>query len=325
MKLFIKPAASIFLGLMVYGYALGSPLIIRLVDNATVVGPDISIGEVSDLIGPGNGNLERVRRLVVSKAAPAGDTATVTQQYIKICLRREGFSLTDFAFEGADSSKVLTQSQDFQPSSLLPEIKKFVLRQIQEEPENVSVKLSGQDKNVVLPAGEVKPNFRPVFSGKYEGQVLLTTELEVNQRLEKVLPLRINIEIFHSVVVTTRRVEKGDKFSTENVALIRTPTSKILPGSLSQLNYATGRTAAAPLVPGTVLRIADIYDPPVITHGKIVQAIVRYGNVELMVDARAIEDGKAGDDIRVENTDSHKVLKGKVLDEKTVLIEQDKP
>jgi flagella basal body P-ring formation protein FlgA len=32
-----------------------------------------------------------------------------------------------------------------------------------------------------------------------------------------------------------------------------------------------------------------------------------------------------GDMIRVENTDSHKLLKAKVLDEKTVLIEADTP
>jgi len=325
MKLLIKLILSCFLGLMIYSHAVAGPLIIRLSENATVVGPNISIGEVSDLIGAGNGDLERVRRLVVGKAAPAGDTATITQQYIKICLRREGFSLLDFDFEGSESSKVLTQSQDFYASKLLPDIKKFVLKQIKEEPANVEVKLAGQDKKITLPGGGIKTNFRPAFSGKYEGQVLLTAELEINDRLERVLPLRVNIEVFHSVAVTTKRVEKGDKFTLENVALLRTPTSKILPGSLSQLNYVTGRTASVPLVPGTVLRITDIFDPPAIVHGSIVQAIVRRGNIELIVDTRAIEDGKAGENIRVENTSSHKVLRGKVLDEKTVLIDQDGP
>lgn len=302
-----------------------SPLIIRLSETATVVGPGVSIGEVADLIGSGNGDLERVRRLVVSRAAPAGDTVTVTQQYIKICLRREGFSLDDFDFEGSDSTKVLTQSQEFEPSSLLPEIKKFILGQTKEEAQNISVKLAGQDKKLTLPAGDIKASFRPTFSGKYEGPILLTAELTVNDKQQQVLPLRVNVDIFRPVVVTTRRVEKGDKFTPENVALLRTPTSKILQGSLNQLNYVTGRTAAEPMVPGTIVRFSDIYDPPVITHGKVVQAIVHLHNVDLTVDARAIEDGKAGETIRVENTDSHKVLKGKVVDENTVLIEQTQP
>ncbi len=322
MKFFLK---LIFVFCLMNCYVAAGQLVIRLTDIATVVGPNISIGDVADLIGSGNGSLERIRRLIVGKAAPAGDTATITQQYIKICLRREGFSLSDFDFEGADSSKVLTRSQEFYPSSLLPEIKKFVLKQIKEDSANVDVKLAGQEKKIILPAGNIESNFRPTFSGKYEGQIILTTELGVNGRLQKVLPLHVDIELFHPAVVTTRRVEKGDEFSSENVAIFRAPSSKILLGSLSQLNYVTGRTAAVPLVPGTILRYSDIFDPPVIVHGSVVQAIVRYGNVELRVDARAIEDGKAGDEIRVENTDSHKVLKGKVLDEKTVLVEQNAP
>jgi flagella basal body P-ring formation protein FlgA len=39
------------------------------------------------------------------------------------------------------------------------------------------------------------------------------------------------------------------------------------------------------------------------------------------VEVRAVEDGKAGDLIRVENTESKKVLRAKVLDEKKVLIQ----
>lgn len=80
-----------------------------------------------------------------------------------------------------------------------------------------------------------------------------------------------------------------------------------------------------PLIPDAVIRVNEIFDPPVVLRGKIVQAIIRLGNVELTVDARAIEDGKAGDVIQVENSDSHKVLRAKVLDEKTVLIQNDEP
>jgi flagella basal body P-ring formation protein FlgA len=63
----------------------------------------------------------------------------------------------------------------------------------------------------------------------------------------------------------------------------------------------------------------------VIHHGSEVNGTIVEGNVELQVTVRAIDDGKMGDMIRVENTDSHKLLKAKVLDEKTVLIETDTP
>lgn len=324
MNRFFRFLSLFFWALVLSAHSAENVLIIRLSEKATVVGPQIKLGEVADIIGGKNGNLDRVRQLELAKAAPVGNTFKLSQDFIKIVLRREGYSLQDFVFEGGQTTEVLTQSRDFEPSDLLPEIKKFVLEQTKESSEDVDVKLAGLDKKILLPAGEVKATFQPSFSGRYEGSVLLTTNLEVDGRLIRVLPLRVTIDVFHPAVVTTRKVEKGEKFDDGNIALVRTPTSRMVVGCFRKLAYVLGRTASVPLTSGTVLRVSEIYDPPVIRHGQIVQAIVRKGNVELMVDARAIEDAKAGDSIRVENTNSHKVLNGKVLDEKTVLIDPEK-
>ena len=49
------------------------------------------------------------------------------------------------------------------------------------------------------------------------------------------------------------------------------------------------------------------------------------GNVEITVEVRAIDSGKAGESIRVENTRTRKVFRARVLDEKMVLVEDAKP
>jgi flagella basal body P-ring formation protein FlgA len=46
--------------------------------------------------------------------------------------------------------------------------------------------------------------------------------------------------------------------------------------------------------------------------------------VEIMVGVRAIEEGKAGDSIRVENTQTRKILRGKILNEKLISIDDGK-
>jgi flagellar basal body P-ring formation protein FlgA len=306
-------------------YAEESMLTISLSEKSAVVGPQVSLGEVAEISGNNGAMIERVRRLLISRAAPAGERIKISRGYIKVVLRREGFSLDDFTFGGVDTTEVLTQSQDFYPADLLPEAKSFVLKEINEPAEDIEVKLDGVNKEMLLPAGKIVANFRPSFSGKYEGEVLLTAELEVDGHLIKVLPLRLTVDIYRPAVVTTRRVEKGEWFTAGNIALVRESSSKLTQGCFRQLNYVLGRKAAVPLIPDTVIQINDIFDPPVVLRGKIVQAIIRLGNVELTVDARAIEDGKAGDIIRVENSDSHKVLRAKVLDEKTFLIQNDEP
>ena len=185
--------------------------------------------------------------------------------------------------------------------------------------------LGGPEKKIVVPAGEVKTSFRPPLNGQYEGMLLLTAELSVNGHLNKVFPLRVQVEVSHPVVVTTKPVQKGDKFSGDNLVLKRVTASKIPPDSLHRLEEALGRTAGVPLGADIVLRLGAIYDPPVIKRGEMVSGVFQKGNVEITAQVKASEDGKPGDKIRVENMDAHKILWARVQDEKTVLILDENP
>lgn len=178
---------------------------------------------------------------------------------------------------------------------------------------------------MLLPAGEIKSHFKMPLTGKLEGPVLLITELSVNGHLIKALPLRVSVEVFRSVVMAKKNIEKGEMFTMENVGLIRTPVSKLFGEYISRLDEVLGRTAATSLMIGAVLKLNCFYDPPVIKRGQMVQAMVQYGNVEIAAEVQAVEDGKIGDHIRVENTDTHKLLRAKILDEKTVQVEPEKP
>jgi flagella basal body P-ring formation protein FlgA len=155
--------------------------------------------------------------------------------------------------------------------------------------------------------------------------LLLTAELSVNGHLNRVFPLRVQVDVSHPVVVTTKAILKGDKFNADNLALKRVPASKIPSESIHRLEEALGRTAGVPLGADIVLRLGAIYDPPVIKRGQMVSGVFQKGNVEITAQVEASEDGKPGDRIRVENVDAHKLLWARVQDEKTVLILDEKP
>ena len=296
---------------------------VRLLEKSTVVGPKVDLGDVGNVIGKNNAVLGKVRRIHLGSAAPAGKKIKIGRGYIKIALRREGYSDKDYSFTGSDSTEVLTESQQFSTSELLASLRSFIRRAVEAPPEDVEVQLSGLEKKITLPAGDVRAEFRPPLSGKYEGTLLITAELSVGGRFVKAVPIRVKVEITHSAVVTTKMIERGDKFTKENVVLARKSTTSIMRGSISRLEDVLGRSAAVPVPAGVVLRLTEIFDPPLIKQGQIIQAVVRKGNLEISVEAKAMENGKIGDRIRVENTLSRKVLRGKVLNEKTVLVDRE--
>lgn len=298
---------------------------IRLLDRAMVAGPNITLGDVAEVTCGVKTLSDRLRKVILGKAAPTGQKVSITQAAIKIALNREGYSLEGFHLEGVDLTVVLTETQEVTPAQLLEAAQSFILSQVGEDKKNTEIKLLGPLKSLIVSSGHLEIRYRPALIGKYEGVQILTAELSVNGREIRVVPVRLDTRIFHSVVQTSKDVKKGEKFTADNATLGRFPTSRLLRGSLQHLDDVLGRTAAFDLKAGTPIRFSEINDPPVIRRGTVVQAFVESGNVEIVVHARAVEDGKAGEEIHVENTDSHKVLRAKVLDENKVLIDQMKP
>jgi flagella basal body P-ring formation protein FlgA len=60
--------------------------------------------------------------------------------------------------------------------------------------------------------------------------------------------------------------------------------------------------------------------PDIIKAGAPVTLISRVNGVEVKIDGVALEAGHAGEVIRVRNTSSRKVLRGRIVDEATVEI-----
>jgi len=324
MRRFARTGAYWFWLLTVSLWGAEKTAVIRFLDQATVAGPNITLGDVAKVTAEEKTFSDRLNRVILEKAPPPGQKVSITQMAVKIALRREGYSLEEFRWEGADSIWVLTQTQEVTPDQLLDAAKTFILSQTGEDSKNLEIKILGPQKGVVVPSGQLEIHYRPALVGQYEGTQILTAELTVDGRDIRVVPVRLETHVFHSVVLTSRDIKKGDKFSSENIVMGRMPTTQALRGCLQHLADVLGRTAAYDLRKGTPVRFSEINDPPVIRRGTVVQAFVESGNVEIMVHAQAVEDGKAGEEIRVENTDSHKVLWAKVLDENRVLIDPTK-
>ena len=146
MKRFFTFWSFCFLGLAPQIALAAEGVVIQLPEKATVVGPEINLGQIAEVITDDKAMADRLRRLTLGRAAPAGATVKLTLSYLKVALRREGYTLQEFSFGGAETVEVLTQSQSFDPSGLLPQVKAFILSQTGETSENVDVKSEGTEK-----------------------------------------------------------------------------------------------------------------------------------------------------------------------------------
>ena len=133
--------------------------------------------------------------------------------------------------------------------------------------------------------------------------------------------LAVRLTWTRNVLVMARSVPRGQPLAAED--FVTRPMRIANPGvSAVQLSQAVGRTSRRPLPQGKPVPLEFLSMPPVAKKGRTVLIVVRQGGLMAAVKGILLEDGAAGDIVRVRRADDKKVvLRARVLDSKTVEVD----
>jgi|TARA_B100000315_G_scaffold253125_1_gene291284 flagella basal body P-ring formation protein FlgA len=122
--------------------------------------------------------------------------------------------------------------------------------------------------------------------------------------------------------VVIRRIDGGETIGEADVAWRRLRVSNIRNGTVASMSELIGMNARRPLRAEMAVRRADLTTPILISKGSSVRMVYRNGGLLLMALGRAIEDGAAGQEMRIMNLKSKKVVIAKATGPDTVIVSQ---
>lgn len=133
--------------------------------------------------------------------------------------------------------------------------------------------------------------------------------------------LAVRLTWTRNVLVMARSVPRGQPLAAED--FVTHPMRIANPGVYAvQLSQAVGRTSRRPLPQGKPVPLEFLSMPPVAKKGRTVLIVVRQGGLMAAVKGILLEDGAAGDIVRVRRADDKKVvLRARVLDSETVEVD----
>lgn len=133
--------------------------------------------------------------------------------------------------------------------------------------------------------------------------------------------LAVRLTWTRNVLVMARSVPRGQPLAAED--FVTRPMRIANPGVYAvQLSQAVGRTSRRPLPQGKPVPLEFLSMPPVAKKGRTVLIVVRQGGLMAAVKGILLEDGAAGDIVRVRRADDKKVvLRARVLDSETVEVD----
>jgi len=184
--------------------------------------------------------------------------------------------------------------------------------------ERFEVQVRWQGDLVLEQSGEVEIAVKRLSSRAFRGPTIVRVELIVDERTERAMTVTADTRFFREVLVSTRNVRRGEVLQAEMFELEECDITKQNEGYFFDFADLEGARAKRSIGANRVVTQRHVEPVPVILRGEEVTLILETDNVRLSIKGKALQDGGIGQQIRVRNGDSRKVLQGEVIDAQTV-------
>jgi len=122
------------------------------------------------------------------------------------------------------------------------------------------------------------------------------------------------------IPVAANNIAKNTIIKADMVKNLKVRKNKIKPSQYTEIEDIIGKETKKSIKENKFFSNNDIREPIIINRGDIVSIIYKTKNMKLTAKAEAIEDGSKGQNIKVMNTNSKKILHCRIIDKNTVEI-----
>lgn len=296
--------------------------VVRVHPEPSVTGPDILLGEIAAVEAADPALVEELARLPVGRAALPGHARELSVGTVRVRLRHAGLPERLIRIDAPSPTfPVRTRSQIVSGAELAAAAEAAVWEQVgrwQQELGGGSLVLacpSADDLSV--PAGEVELAVSRV-TGTPPGSVLATVTVGVDGTPHKNVVVRCEARWQMEVWVVQQLVRRHQVLEGDVVALEVREFTALPRGLVPATEDPAEWRAVRPLTPGTVLAGGAVERVPLVWQGRPVSIVAQAGGVWVGAPGVALQDGRLGDVVRVENASSGFVVRARVVGPDTV-------
>ncbi len=144
-----------------------------------------------------------------------------------------------------------------------------------------------------------------------QGNITVKTACTGSQPWTVYIPARV--DIFAQVAVASKSLARGHLVSEADISFQRSNTSQLGFGHISEKHRLVGMVLERPMRAGEVFRLSGIEQPQVVQRGDSVMVEAQAGSLNVVAPGKALGSGKVGEQIRVENSQSQRIIDARIV------------
>jgi len=277
--------------------------------EAVVSGRAVSLGDVADVASPrveDDQQVLRLRRITVAASPKAGETVRLEGGRVLERLHDEGIALNSIRYSIPREIAVTRSFREVSLDELEGALREFLGK----NPRQLDVQKLSLERAVRIPS----------YSLGVEVVALETTRpghIGVDYRSvsgsdEARFQLKATAQSWRMLPVASKPLKRGDVIQADDVKLVKVSDAASNRDAMENIGDILGHAATHDVGQGEVFRAKALALPNVITSGAKVTLVVRDGRLEVSATGTALEAGPVGQQIKVRNDASGKVVSGTV-------------
>jgi flagella basal body P-ring formation protein FlgA len=211
--------------------------------------------------------------------------------------------------------------QSIQESTFREHFKEYICRQLRKTEADVVVSRFKVKGNRPVPDGKISFKLFQKNRIKSNGQVEVITAVTVNGQVENEVMISGYIDVFESVVCTSRDFKRGEVIKTDDVYLAKRNASRLSPKVFTHINKVSGLRAKHNIKADTCLKEWMLEKSPVVERGDLITIFAESLDLKVTAPGRVLMKGCIGEIIKVQNLMSKKDIYATVVNKSTVMVE----
>ena len=324
MNKIILAGVSFFFTLMLAKVATAAPLNhnIRIIgrDSAHVTTAQVRLGDLANISSKDmtdDDALIALQKIVIADAPAPGEKLTLSAQDILEKLRLNGVDLQQVGYALKRVMVVERASRVLAAAEIRSAIEEY-LKNYKDE---VVLKDIQYRENIKVAPGITELKVATASNQKI-GQMVFNIEADVVGAEPVKFSVKGSVDEWREVPVAAHPLKRGSVIGDDDIVMARLNVQSLPDDVAVNSDNLIGLSADKGISVGEVFRLNKLSLPPVIEKGSAVTIIYKKGSLTATATGVALADAGAGENIKVRNTSSKKIITGSVIEAGLVGVNQ---